>query len=594
MGGRKAWQNLNPFWVGLIGVLLYLPTLRFVLLDRDDPWLIESNILLHEFSLSSLKKIFFDFSWEQRFRLGAEYLPARDVSVMLDHAFFGSFYQGHHFMQVLLYGLACGLAAWVVHLWTGRRALAWIFGFLYAVHPTHVEAVAWLSERKGVLGAVFFFASLGALHRYVRDGGAWAWAATTLLFVFSVFSKAHMVAGLGVVVALLWMYADVDDLKQRALGLILFVAAGAASFVPAFSVGRLIGMVQPYNEEGVSGAMSLFALIHGLYLKLMAWAGPYAIHYPVETSANVETFRLIGATALVAMVVFVFWTIIRRKRSSPVFVGIACWLAFLAPVSHLVFPIQNLMADRYLLLPSFGLLLALSSLILYLPTRLAVLTACALALLSTLISFAQTQTWETSDAMWAQAQRVDRTYGTAWEKRAKIAQKSGDLKLAWDLTIEGLSYAPKSWRLHHRQALILQQKGKHGESLLKFKIAAMFPEADKAQANLALVLLRQGDLQTARTWADRAVQTVSKAAHNQRVFGMVAMQQKDLEAACPAFEIALKLMPDDAENQYNAGICDAQSGRRARAKRRLEEALRIDSSLEPNIAAVLKALAQQQ
>ncbi|MBT8470716.1 MAG: hypothetical protein KJN97_18360, partial [Deltaproteobacteria bacterium] len=80
----KWWERVHPAWVGLIGALLYARTASYGFVRLDDPWLIRDNRVLHELTPESLWHVLADFSWEQRFRLGAEYLPVRDLSVMLD------------------------------------------------------------------------------------------------------------------------------------------------------------------------------------------------------------------------------------------------------------------------------------------------------------------------------------------------------------------------------------------------------------------------------------------------------------------------------------------------------------------------------
>ena len=577
-------------WVGVFGSLLYLLTLGFGLLDRDDPWLIKDNQLLKDGGWSAIYQVFFDFSWEQRFALGAEYLPLRDLSVMFDYSVFGDAYSGHHLTQVLLYGLACAFAALLVDRWTGRRALAWVTGLVFAAHPIHVEAVAWLSERKGVLGAVFLFASLNALHRYMERGGLRWWFVTVALFICAVFSKAHMVAGLGAALLLVWMFGDWEATRRRMRGMCGLLVIGALCFVPAWSTGRLIGMVQPYHEGGFVGTVGLFAQIHALYLKLAGYVGPYAIHYPITDGFYGSALQVVGMLALLVMVAVVFASLLNKKCHGPVALGLGWWLIFLLPVSHLLFPIQNLMADRYMLLPSFGFALVLASMLLRLPNRLAMSTIVVIMATSSVLTFAQTKTWSSPESMWTQASYADPGYATSWEKRAYIAQEAGDFDKAWRLTEQGLAYAPNAWPLHHRQAWILRKQSKPEEALAKFKKAAAYPKADTAQANLALILLGRGELAEARKWAQSAVSIRDKVAHNQRVLGKVALQQNDIDVACAAFDEALKLGPYSGSNHFNMALCKIRSGDREQALKRLHRAAAIDPKLKPSVDDVLRTL----
>jgi hypothetical protein len=131
-----VFERLHPAWVGLVGFVLYLRTVAYGFVLHDDPWLIRDNRLLHELSVESVWRVLGDFSWEQRYRLGAEYLPVRDLSVMLDYALYGDWIGGQHLTQVLLYAGTCAVLASLALMLTHSRSLAWLTGLLFATHPS--------------------------------------------------------------------------------------------------------------------------------------------------------------------------------------------------------------------------------------------------------------------------------------------------------------------------------------------------------------------------------------------------------------------------------------------------------------------------
>ena len=199
MADRLAalFERIHPAWVGLVGFVLYLRTATYGFVLHDDPWLIRDNRLLHELSTASVWRVLSDFSPEQRYRLGAEYLPVRDLSVMLDYAVYGDWVGGQHVTQVLLYAGVCAVLASLVFALFGSRPLAWVTGLLFATHPVHVETVAWLSERKGVLGAFLLSSSLLIATAYLRRGGWKRALAACVLFILAVAAKALAIAGAG-------------------------------------------------------------------------------------------------------------------------------------------------------------------------------------------------------------------------------------------------------------------------------------------------------------------------------------------------------------------------------------------------------------
>ncbi len=139
----------------VLAAALYAPTLGRGLVNYDDPWLVHDNFIVQHPSLASLHAIFLDTSRDTRFVLGAEYLPVRDLSVMLDAAIWDDTYAGYHATSLALYLGA--IAAWFAALsaFGIDRRIAGVAVLVWAVHPTHAESVAWLAERKGVLAALF-------------------------------------------------------------------------------------------------------------------------------------------------------------------------------------------------------------------------------------------------------------------------------------------------------------------------------------------------------------------------------------------------------------------------------------------------------
>ncbi len=367
-----AWvARLHPAWVGVMGFVLYTRTIGYGFVLNDDPWLIRDNRLLHQSDLESIWRVLTDFSWEQRYRLGAEYLPVRDLSVMLDYAIYGDWIGGQHLTQVLLYAGTCAVLASLALALSTNRPLAWLTGLLFATHPVHVEVVAWLSERKGALGAFLVSSSLLVATSYLRRGGWPRALAACLLFILAVASKALAIAGVGALVLIvLWLESTIER-RHRARFVLAYAACGLLPFVPNVWVSRAMGVIVPYHGGGFSDTLLLFFQAHTQYLKLMAYGGPYAVEYAVQPGEAGIGRWLPGALAAAIGVGVFAWALVDRSRRTAATLGLGWWFVFLAPVSHLLVPVQNYAADRYLFLPSFGLLLAFAVLLLKLPRAVA-------------------------------------------------------------------------------------------------------------------------------------------------------------------------------------------------------------------------------
>jgi len=556
-------ERIHPAWVGLVGFALYLRTATYGFVLHDDPWLIRDNRLLHELSTASVWRVLSDFSPEQRYRLGAEYLPVRDLSVMLDFAVHGDWVGGHHLTQVLLYAGVCAVLASLVVALFGSRPLAWLTGLLFATHPVHVETVAWLSERKGVLGAFLLSSSLLIATSHLRRGGWKRALATCVLFILAVAAKALAIAGAGALVLIvLWLGSSVDRRRQLAF-VATYAACGLLVFLPIVWVGRSMGMIAPYHGDGFADTLLLFFQTHTQYLELMAYGGPYSVEYAIQPGDVGLGRWLPGALAAALGAVAVVWAIFAQPRRGAVTFGLAWWLVFLAPVSHLLVPVQNYAADRYLFLPSFGLLLALAAVLMKLPRALSWPIGAAVIVLGCGWTIVQTPTWSSTERLFENAAQVDPGNADAWNELASVAANRGDRELAWAYTRRGLEHSPGDWRLLHRQGLLLADEGKLEAAIETMQRAASVPEAHMAYANLALLYLKGGSHEEALRMAEAAVRLQAQTTHNQRVLGIVAYEIGDTVTACRAFERAVALDPYDEDNVRNIELCARSAGEAA-------------------------------
>jgi hypothetical protein len=299
----------------------------------------------------------------------------------------------------------------------------------------------------------------------------------------------------------------------------------------------------------------LFFQAHTQYLKLMAYGGPYAIEYAVQPGGVGIERWLPGALAAALGSGAVIWALLRRSHRTAAALGVGWWFVFLAPVSHLVVPVQNYAADRYLFLPSFGLLLAFAALLMKLPRGISWPIAAIAVLVGCGWTVVQTPLWSSTDLLFENAAHVEPTNAAAWDKLASSAANRQDHELAWAYTQRGLEHSPGHWRLLHRQALLLASEGKLDAAIETMRRAASVPESHTAYANLALLHLRRGDREDALRLAEEAVRLQPETPHNQRVLGIVTYELGDTETACRAFERAAVLDPYDEDNVRNLALC---------------------------------------
>jgi tetratricopeptide (TPR) repeat protein len=568
---------MPAIWVGLVGALIYLPTLSFGLVKYDDPWLVGQTPLLQHPSWQALSRIWLDLSSETRLLLGAEYLPVRDMSVMLDHALFGSWYGGHHLMSLLLYGLLCGLATLVIQRWLERRDLAWFAGLLFALHPLHVESAAWLSERKGLLAAVFVMFTALAFRRFLLRPSLLRWLPCATLLVLGIWSKALGITAVGFVAALAWFCPPVDERPRWAawaavLGLLV---VGLLAMWPVWSVGNRLVLEGEHHAGGLWGTLWLTARVIFLYGRQFVLGADLGIQYAIDAAGLLQ--GLIGA--LLALGLLALALVGAARRWTVFGLAASCWWIFFLPVSQLFFPLQNVMADRYMLLALWPLCLLLAAGLHTIHLKpLRYILFGALALLAAGTTVLQTRAWSSSRALYHRALQADPGNIAAMIQLSQLHRTAGDLKGAqgW-LERASKTHPNNSTVLLHRALLQLRMKRPDQAIQLLRRAVQIDPKADKARANLALLLHRGGTGRAEALRLARGAVTIRPLRpHNQRTLGVITLALGKTAEAEAAFRQALRLEPGNAQNHVNLAVVCLRLGHNAEARRRLVRALELD------------------
>ncbi len=581
--------GLAALVLALVAVtILYAPTLGRGLVDYDDTYLIADNWILQHPSWASLHTIFFDLASPNRFTLSPEYLPVRDLSIMLDAWIWGTWYPGFHLTNLGLYLAAIVIWFVVLDAFGIERPIAGLAVLVWALHPSHAESVAWLAERKGLLAAMFSgVAALG--YARFRTGRSPVWLALgALAAVAAVWSKAPAAFALAGLAALeLALPAHRISGKRALLGLAVIGAVSIAAFVPVLVLASSSSVV---GTSAQTGRAAMVLGVYGFYMKLGAMEIRNAVAYPIGSDGP-STFEIvIGALGLLATLGLLFAP--RGRRWSPpeaVRAGLAFWLVNWLPISHLLLPLQMVVvADRYLLLPSLGIALAFAAAVSRIGTMRGRRALIAVVLLAAALrTFEAQSTWRDAQTLWERAVASDPHDGVAWSAYAEAFTKAGDHPGAADVTARGLQQS-RAPRLLLRKALVLLQNGKRDTGMVAMRQAAEAGEP-RAMSNYALLLLEDRRIPEALEWARRGAAEMPMYAPATRALGRVAIAGAHPEEAAGAFQRAYELEPTSCVNRYNLALALIQLHRGAEARAHLDACL-SDPAVGAPARAALGAL----
>jgi len=281
--------------------------------------------------------------------------PLTWISHMLDCQLYDLKAGGHHFTNVFLHTLAVVLLFLVLREMTGALWRSAFVATLFAIHPLHVESVAWVAERKDVLSGVFVMLTLGAYLRYVRKPSLARYATMSILFAGGLISKPTLVP-LPFVLLLLdyWPLKRESNLGKLIVEKIpLLVISAGSCIATLLAQTRILSSVEalPLTLRISNAAVSCVTYIEQMFWPVkLAFFYPYLYQLPAWRVA-LSISLLVGITVLAVL--------FRRKRGY-IFVGWFWYLGMLVPVIGIVQVGLQSHADRYTYLPHIGLYLLIT------------------------------------------------------------------------------------------------------------------------------------------------------------------------------------------------------------------------------------------
>ena len=478
--------------------------------------------------------------------------PLTLLSYLLDAELWGMSPRAFHLVNVALHGANTVALFLLLARLTGHRTRAAIVAALFALHPLHVESVAWVSARKDVLSTLFFLLTIRAYASWIRRPSAWRHVRMLGLYALGLMSKPMLVT-LPFVLLLLdhWPLGRYEAAVRPRLGRLvlekapLFVLALAACVI---TLGTQAGAMQALAHVTLPERLANAALSYLRYLGMTLWPARLGVLYPMPAHVDLAA----GALAALLLVI-VSLAVLRSARRLPwLFTGWFWYLGTLVPVIGIVQVGVQSHADRYTYLPLIGVFIAAVWTVAERigpgrNARLAAGSAAAvvIALLSVRTWF-QLDTWRDSETLYEHA----------------------------------LAVAPDSPYIHYNLATLLGEHGRHAEAVPHYReVVRLAPELMEAWSQLALSLAAQGDVAGARRTLEEIRPRAADSADVHHAAGVVALLRGDLAAAereasealriDPRFERARELLKlVYAERKRRAGGTLSPRGAEGRARRR--------------------------
>jgi tetratricopeptide (TPR) repeat protein len=627
----------------LVTCAVYGPVRSYPFVGYDDP------LYLYENPRLSDGLTWHGFNWALTTGLD-QWMPVTWIARLALVQFAGLNAGIHHLANLGFHVANTVLVFLILQQLTRSPWRSWLVAGVFALHPLHVESVAWATCLKDVLSLFFGLLTIAAYARYARHcairgtgppsrRGGW-YTLTLLLCAVAMMSKP-MMATLPVILLLL----DVWPLGRTrwTIGNPAPVSAARllAEKTPFFALSIVTCAVTVWAQHhlGVLPSLSKFPLSVRVanallsyveYILKLLWPARLAVFYPLDPGLSVA-----AAIAAGIGLVMVTAAVVRNAPRVPwLATGWFWYLVTLLPVIGLVQVGSQSMADRYMYLPSIGLSMMVcwslpDSVLSQRPwKRIAGPGAAAVLVICAGLSRIQVGYWKNSETLfrhalevtrnnwlahynlgvtleqqgrlddaiahYEQAVRIRRDYADAWNNLGGVLARLGRVQEAIPRYQQALRIRPDLAEAHYNLGLALKQVGRVQEAISQYEQALKIkPDYADAYNNLGNILWQTGNVEAAITNYQQAVRLKPHLAEAHSNLGIALMRLGRSREAIPHFEQALRYKSDSAEAHYALGLALEQTGNLADAIGHYDQALRIkpdSTEAQNNLAWLLATL----
>lgn len=565
----------------LTTVVVYLQTgeHRFLNFD-DDTYVTDNRHVTHGITAQGLL-------WAVTSVEEANWHPLTWISHMADVQLFGMNPRGHHLSSVAIHATNTLLLFLLLVRLTAARWSSAFVAVLFALHPLHVESVAWVAERKDVLSALFGFITLHLYTAYVTKQQQSLYILSLSAFALGLMSKPMLVT-LPVVMLLLdyWPLERFRDNTTHEAGRAVALVKEKIPFL-ACALGS--GIITIYAQQ-MSGAMTTLLAIpiqlrcknallaYVTYIGKTVWPRNLAVYYPFP--ADIPLWQALGAFLLLSLATIA--TIRSRRRYPYLMAGWFWFLITLAPVIGIMQVGAQSMADRYTYLPLIGLFIMVAwgipdllKRVRQRPVILALLAAMAITAVTTL-TWLQLGYWHDSISLYRHTIEVTSNNRLAHYNLGVALAAHNEPDAAIREYRETLRITPSDADAHSALGVMLINRGELAAAIRELQEAIRFrPDFMSAHNNLGIALSKNGHPQAAIREFREALRLKPDFAEAHNNLGVAMSNNDEPDQAIREIREAIRINPDFAEAHNSLGGMLASRGELDGAIREFRETLRL-------------------
>ena len=540
-------------------IAVYWPVYKYDFVRYDDGAYITNNANIK--SGLNWKSVCWAFTTGYQ----GNWYPVTWVSHIIDYQLFKDWAGGYHITNILFHILNTLILFYVLMRMTGTVWPSAFVAAAFALHPLHVESVAWIAERKDVLSTFFWLLTMWAYIRYAENPKFKWYLATFVLFILGLMSKPMLVT-----VPFVLLLLDFWPLERRISWRLLiekipFFICSIASSIVTFFVQQNSKAVVALSTFGFKVRIGNAIVSYITYVTKMIWPSQLAVLYP-HPGGELSPTKVIIYGLLLILISIYFISLAKRYRFPAV--GWFWYLGTLVPVIGLVQVGAQAIADRYTYMTLTGLFIIIAwgakefipkwrykNVILI---SLAVIVSTAWALTAS----RQLRYWENSLTLFEHTLQITKNNSIILCGYASSLANLNRFDQAIECFNKSLKIKPDLAEAYDGLGLTLEKTGKVSEAIEQFRLAIKYkPDFIMAYNNLAVALRKQGRNEEAVDCLEQALKLKPDFIKARLNLGLAFYSLREFDKAIESFNKVLESEADNAMAHANLGLSLVANGR---------------------------------
>lgn len=533
----KVLQNKFAAFLLIVSItfIVFRPSLSNELVNWDDPDYVLDNSLIADLSLPHIKLIF------SSFKMG-NYHPLTVISYKLDYLISGIKPYGYHLINLLLHMLNVLLVWQIIKFLTKDYWMPFVIALLFAIHPMHVESVAWISERKDLLYSFFYFLTILVYIQNINSKSIGKYIILLLFFILSLLSKAQAVTLPIALLLIDYFYNKKIELKD-----ILYK-------IPFLILSLIFGIIAIYAQQSEEALLSTKTLnifdrlvfsTYGVQMYLLKFLLPFNLSalYPYPQTDSLPVYFYSGLISLILLIAVLYK--FKWQRNKWILLGTMFFIINIILVSQLIAYGSIYMAERYTYVSYLGLCMVFIPVLdrfrqhLYINGMILIVIV-----IYGFITYNRTFAWKDSISLWSDVIDKFPDSETAYLNRGEAYQTLGKPDQAVSDWTKLISLNPKHFKAYYDRGNIFLSKHEYDLAIKDYS-AAIDIKGDFYQAynNRGKAYSLSGNQNKAINNYDKAIQLVAnygKAYYNR---GYAYYLNQDFNAAIQDLNKAILFEP---------------------------------------------------